>query len=222
MQRVPEPELMDEATQAEAYALADFAQAHQGFVDFFETQFAAPAPGARVLDLGCGPADVTIRFARRYPAVRIVGIDGAQAMLEFARRFVEEQGLDQRIELRRELLQELGATTPGYDVIISNSLLHHLHEPALLWQAIKANAGAGASICIMDLYRPDNMQAVQQLVDAYAAEAPAVLRRDFHNSLCAAFTPAEVRAQLREHGLDYLQVRTISDRHLVVFGHARR
>jgi len=44
------------------------------------------------------------------------------------------------------------------------------------------------------------------------------LQRDFVNSLLAAFTPTEVRQQLREAGLNWLQVKTITNRHLMVSG----
>jgi hypothetical protein len=54
-------------------------------------------------------------------------------------------------------------------------------------------------------------------VEAYAGAEPEILRRDFFNSLCAAFTPDEVRAQLREAGLA-LEVLDVEDRHLVARG----
>ena len=66
MKRIPEPELMDDPEQARAYALADFSEPHQAFIDHFARCFPRHRP-RRVLDLGCGPADVTIRFARAYP-----------------------------------------------------------------------------------------------------------------------------------------------------------
>jgi hypothetical protein len=58
----------------------------------------------------------------------------------------------------------------------------------------------------------------ESLVVTYAADAPEVLRRDFRNSLFAAFEPKEVAAQLREAGLGTLEVGVVSDRHLAVFG----
>jgi hypothetical protein len=70
----------------------------------------------------------------------------------------------------------------------------------------------------MDLFRPQSPAAAQAIVDQYAATEPDVLRQDFLASLCAAFEPGEVRAQLREHGLDGLSVRTVSDRHLLISG----
>jgi ubiquinone/menaquinone biosynthesis C-methylase UbiE len=37
---------------------------------------------ALVLDLGCGPADVTIRFAKANPGYKFHGVDGSAAMLK--------------------------------------------------------------------------------------------------------------------------------------------
>ena len=65
MERIPEPELMDDPAQAYAYANADFSEPHQAFVERFTQCFPGHAP-RRVLDLGCGAADITIRFARAY------------------------------------------------------------------------------------------------------------------------------------------------------------
>jgi len=70
----------------------------------------------------------------------------------------------------------------------------------------------------MDLARPDSEAQVDALVAAYAGEAPGVLRRDFRNSLCAAFTEEEVRGQLTAAALDSLTVERCSDRHLLVSG----
>ncbi len=47
-----------------------------------------------------------------------------------------------------------------------------------------------------------------------------MLLRDFYNSLCAAFTPAEIEAQLAAAGLPGFTVQTVTDHHLVAFGTA--
>ena len=67
MKRIPEPELMDTAEQARAYAAADFSAAHQSYVTLFHQTFPKRPASAAVLDLGCGPADVTVRFAKANP-----------------------------------------------------------------------------------------------------------------------------------------------------------
>ena len=47
---------------------------------------------------------------------------------------------------------------------------------------------------------------------------PEVLRRDFRNSLFAAYTVAEVQSQVEAAGLGGLHVAAVSDRHLAVRG----
>jgi hypothetical protein len=81
------------------------------------------------------------------------------------------------------------------------------------------SAAPGACVLVQDLMRPDSPAAAQALVDHYAPDEPDVLRHDFFHSLCAAFTPDEVREQLVNAGLDALTVTPVTDRHLLVAGH---
>ncbi len=217
MERSPEPELMDGGEQALAYARADFEEPNSRFVESFVARFGEPA--GRVLDLGCGPADIPLRLARRSPAVTVTATDGAPAMIDLAVRARDaEPALRQRVELVCCPLQALQLPEVGYDAVISNSLLHHLHEPMAFWAAVRHYARAGAAVLVMDLARPSSPEAAQGIVDAYAADEPPVLREDFYNSLHAAFTPAEVRAQLEAAGLEELAVEAASDRHWIVSG----
>jgi hypothetical protein len=52
----------------------------------------------------------------------------------------------------------------------------------------------------------------------YSGDEAEILKRDFYNSLLAAYRPDEVRGQLSEAGLDFLEVDVVSDRHFVVWG----
>jgi hypothetical protein len=45
-----------------------------------------------------------------------------------------------------------------------------------------------------------------------------VLQRDFYLSLCAAYTPDEVRAQLADAGLGHCELEVVSDRHWIAWG----
>ena len=215
MERIPEPELMDDAEQAEAYAAADFAAVNQSFVDRFVAWLHAPP--AAVVDLGCGPADIPIRMCRALPGAHVTAIDGSPAMIELGRMAVTEAGLSDRIEL---VVQTLPGPTPArtYDALVSNSLLHHLHDPQVMWTEVRALAKPDASLFVMDLFRPASESAAARLVDEHAGDEPDVLRRDFYNSLLAAFSPDEVRAQLAAAGIDGVTVEPISDRHMLISG----
>jgi len=223
MQRVTEPELMNEPSQAEAYAAADFAEAHERIVERFAVCFPGDEIAGNVLDLGCGPGDISFRFAMRFPGASVTGVDGSAAMIELARqRQGRETGLADRTHFIEALIPGTPLPSGPYAAIISNSLLHHLHRPAVLWETIAAYASAGTRIYVADLRRPPTTAVARRMVESYAAGEPEVLRRDFYHSLCAAFEPREVEAQLEAAGLPELSVTVISDRHLVVHGCKRQ
>ena len=219
MQRIPEPDLMDDPAQALAYAGADFSEPHQAFVAHFRERFPDFQSGS-VLDLGCGNADVSVRFCTAYPGVRLTGIDGAQAMLNLGLHAVEKAGMSARISLQKVYLPDSSLSRLRFDAVISNSLLHHLDDPLTLWQTVNAVAQAGAPILIMDLLRPSSVEEAHKLVNVYADDAPDLLRRDFFNSLLAAYRPEEIRAQLQQAGLPLLQIEIVSDRHMLIWGSA--
>jgi hypothetical protein len=70
----------------------------------------------------------------------------------------------------------------------------------------------------MDLLRPASPEDARAIVDRYAAREPAILRRDFFNSLLAAFTDDEVAAHLAELNLSRLVIDVPDDRHWIVAG----
>ena len=219
MQRIPEPEeLMDDAQQALAYAQADFSEANRLFVDLLEQLEPAGLSG-RLLDLGCGPADIPLALARRHSSLTIDAVDGARSMLGLARQNLDgDPDAARRIELLCEYLPCRELASKAYDFAVSNSLLHHLTDPAAMWQTVTRCAVPGARVLVMDLARPRSEMAVDALVETHAMDAPEVLRRDFRNSLFAAYTVEEVEEQLRSAGLATLEVGMVSDRHLAVSG----
>jgi precorrin-6B methylase 2 len=74
------------------------------------------APGARFLDVGAGAAGVSMAFARAFPALRVVALEPAAVPLAAARRLVAEGGLDGRIELRPQRIEELDERA-AFDVV---------------------------------------------------------------------------------------------------------
>lgn len=216
MERVLEPELMDDPEQALAYAKADFAAENQTFVDLFRSRFPHFAKG-RILDLGCGPADIPIRFVRALPDCRVTAIDGSPAMIRLGEDAVRAAGLEDRIVLVCQRLQELDLREPAGGVI-SNSLLHHIPKPLEFWDGIKRCVEPGGVVLVMDLARPGSTAHAQAIVERYAPGEAPILRRDFYRSLLAAFTEEEVRMQLADADLGQLTVQRIDDRHWIAAG----
>jgi len=64
-------------------------------------------PGAAFLDVGVGVAALSIAMCRLLPGLRAVGIDPWEVALDLARRNVTAAELDDRIELRRQAVEDL-------------------------------------------------------------------------------------------------------------------
>ncbi|HEY1725285.1 MAG TPA: methyltransferase domain-containing protein [Steroidobacteraceae bacterium] len=219
MQRILEPELMDDPEQALAYHQADFSASHGARVALFRGLFPQLQLNGAVLDLGCGSGDVLLRFARAFPDARFVGVDGSQPMLQLARQaLAAEPALQARVSFQYGIIPDCVLPAERWQLIMSHSLLHQLHRPQVLWQSIAAAAAPGCAVLVADLRRPGSLKQAQQLVDASAGDEPEVLRRDFYNSLCAAFEPQEIRAQLDSAGLRQLQVQPQPPHHVSICG----
>ncbi len=215
MKRQAEPELMEDSAQVYAYAQADFSAPHTEFINRLRAFINTPSFNGLVLDLGCGPGDISLKFALAFPNSTIHAIDGSKAMIDYAQTLLINNNV--QLEFIHGKLPEATLPFSAYDLIFSNSLLHHLAEPMTLWHTIKRYAKPGASIMLMDLLRPNSTTAAQTLVETYATNEPELLKRDFYHSLLAAYTQTEVQQQLVSAQLNF-NVEQISDRHLLVTG----
>lgn len=215
MQRVLEPELMEDDAQADAYAEADFDAPNAAFIEALERRFPSLPETLRGVDLGCGPADIPRRLLAAHPGWRLDAVDGSAAMLAAGTK--KHGAPDERLRLHVGRVPDTGLPSGAYGLVLSNSLLHHLPDPQALWAAVRAHGAPGSAVFVGDLFRPESPEMAQATVDRWSSGEPEVLRIDFFNSLCAAFTPDEVRAQLKEAGLP-LSVEIVSDRHMLIVG----
>jgi ubiquinone/menaquinone biosynthesis C-methylase UbiE len=218
MERILEPELMEDAEQVLAYAHADFETPHNGFVQRIKAFVNEPTFSGKALDLGCGPGDISRRFALAFPLCAIDAVDGSKPMIDHAINSTAPE-LQSRLNFIHGKLPDVELPESSYGIIFSNSLLHHLPDPQILWQSVKRYSVTGTRIAIMDLLRPNNRYMTESLVAMYASTEPKILQHDFYNSLLAAFTLAEINTQLTQAGL-LLTVEQISDRHVFISGTA--
>ncbi len=222
MERICEPELMQDVLQTEAYAAADFSSGDRAVLGRVEALLGdrgqGDGGGLSFVDLGCGPGNITFLLARRWPEASVLGLDGSDAMLRIAerrRRADPAAGRHLRFLQRRLPSPQLEGPCSA---VISNSLLHHLHDPRVFWRSVRQLSGPATHVYVRDLRRPASQGELQDLVRRHTDSAPEVLRRDYAHSLRAAFTRSEVLTQLEAAGFDGLQVLEVDDRYLEIQG----
>jgi 2-polyprenyl-3-methyl-5-hydroxy-6-metoxy-1,4-benzoquinol methylase len=85
-------------------------------------------PGMRVLDVGCGPGDVSFVAARLVgPEGSVLGIDAADDIIELARARAAERGLTS-VRFEHTTVGDLALDEP-VDAVIGRLILMHLPDP---------------------------------------------------------------------------------------------
>jgi ubiquinone/menaquinone biosynthesis C-methylase UbiE len=85
---------------------------------------AAPAPGQRFLDLGCGTGTLAIQVKQRVPRAEVVGLDADPEMLGRAKEKAERAGVE--LTLTEGFSNELPFEDASFDRVLSTLFFHHL------------------------------------------------------------------------------------------------
>ena len=210
MDRVLEPEVMDTAEEAAEYDAMDHAAVNRRFC---EDLLAAEPDPKRAADIGTGTALIPIELCRQHPRVRVVAADLAEHMLAKAKENVKAAGLDDRIELVKVDAKASGLQKGGFDVVMSNSIIHHIPDPSKAFADMLALVAPGGLLFVRDLERPEDDAAVQKLVDTYAANETKKARDLFEASLRAALRIDELATMLSPLGVGSAAISRTSDRH---------
>ncbi|SDH73430.1 class I SAM-dependent methyltransferase [Pseudonocardia oroxyli] len=130
---------------------------------------AAIAPGATVLDIGCGTGEVALRAAEAVPSARVTGVDPDGDAIAVARRKAADRGLGARFE--QAYAQHLPAGDGSVDRVVSSLMLHHLPEDAKLatLHEVRRVLAPGGSLHLLDVDgdRPEWSAALRPLRAAF-------------------------------------------------------
>ncbi|MFN2383686.1 MAG: class I SAM-dependent methyltransferase [Gemmatimonadota bacterium] len=213
--RVLEPEVMDEADEAVAYMDAG-AQAHLARLDaewLALVLTAGPRGAARVVDVGTGGGQIPLALARRRPAWRIWAVDRALAMLAAGNADAAAAVSLARREARPHRvgrLQADGRALPfpdgSVDLVVSNSLLHHLADPSPVLDELARITAPGGRVLLRDLRRPPRWR-FRAHVGWHGRSYRGTMRALYERSVAAAFTPDELTLILRHTALAGAAVR---------------
>ena len=211
MRRTLEPEVMDTLEEALEYDAMDHRAPNEAFVE----RLVALGARGRMLDIGTGPGHVPLLVCERIRDAQVVAVDLAETMLERARAKVAAASPEVRgrIELRRADAKALPFPAGSFDVVFSNTILHHIPEPIDLLREARRVLRPGGCLLVRDLFRPPTPERVGELVRLHAAGANESQRELFRASLHAALTTPELEQLAREAGLEEVEVVVDSDRH---------
>jgi ubiquinone/menaquinone biosynthesis C-methylase UbiE len=210
LSRILEPEVMDSPEEAGDYDAMDHSTVNRLFVEDFLALWSGENP---ILDVGTGTGQIPIELCRQAATAQVVGIDLAWHMLALGNENVRRAGLANRLRLERCDAKQLPYPSASFAAVISNSIVHHIPEPAaVLVEMLRVLKPCG-TLLVRDLLRPADDATLRQIVRTYAGDANTHQQQMFADSLHAALTLDEVRRLVADLGADPAQVRQTSDRH---------
>jgi ubiquinone/menaquinone biosynthesis C-methylase UbiE len=216
--RKPEPEVMSDKAEAEAYGSA----AAQEYLDALDDTLVeqavsilqrGAAPRRRLLDVGCGPGGIALKIARREPALAVVGVDRSSAMIQLALRAAEAQGLSGQASFLRADGNCLCFPDSSFDFVISNSVLHHLPDPVRMLREMARVARPEGAILVRDLRRPAR-PFFHLHIWWHGRYYSGLMQTLYRNSVRAAYNVTELAQLLADAGLNSARVFTHRRTHI--------
>jgi trans-aconitate 2-methyltransferase len=104
-----------------------------------------------VVDVGCGPGELTASLARRWPRADVLGIDNSPEMIEAAQRVLADESAAPAGPPRlRSELKDLHAWDPAdpVDVIVSNAVLQWLPDRDALMLRLAGHLAEGGWLAV--------------------------------------------------------------------------
>jgi ubiquinone/menaquinone biosynthesis C-methylase UbiE len=211
MQRQLEAEVMDTWEEAIDYDTMDFTQVNTAFAQ--EAIALGQIESGLVLDAGTGTGRIPVLMCQMRPKWQIIAIDLAKNMLQIASQHVQQAGLQEQIRLELVDAKYLPYEDEVFDLVISNSLVHHLPDPLPFFRELQRVTKPNAGILIRDLFRPVDEVTMNALVESIGNKYNAHQKQLFRDSLHAALTINEVKQLIFRAGLVGVKVYQSSDRH---------
>ncbi|WP_322506052.1 methyltransferase domain-containing protein [Chroococcidiopsis cubana] len=165
--RILEPEVMDSWEEAVEYDAMDFVEVNTAFAQ--TASELCRMDTAKVLDAGTGTARIPIILSQMHPHWQIWGIDLAENMLKLGFQSVKAAGLQERISLEIVDAKRLPYPDDYFDLIISNSLVHHLPNPLPFCKNSNEYCNPKEPF-VLDLIRPSDAATIDRLVEGIGTE----------------------------------------------------
>ncbi len=164
-------------------------------------------PEGLLVDVGCGPGYLTSRISRRFPGLRVIGIDISDQMLVIAKHNWPSRSY-MNLEFLAGDAQRLPFADGTVDFAVSSLSLHHWANARIAVREIYRILRPGGQFLLFDLRRDSPRFFYYALRLGQALLAPAAIRRTNGavGSFWASYTPPELETILASIPLQKRQI----------------
>ena len=199
MERIPEPELMEEKQQVISYDKADFSEGEDNLINQINHYLLQKNISLNdedlIVDLGCGPGNISKKLAIKWPNTKVVGIDGSKEMIFRAehnkRNSVNQGNLKNLLYICSDIKDiKLINCLPKKEIklLVSNSLIHHITHLEEFFNILKSLSSNITVNFHKDLKRPLDEKSALELKAQCSTKYNEILTNDYYASLRASYT----------------------------------
>ena len=229
MERIVEPELMEGKEQVSSYAKADFSEGENNFVNQIEYYLIKNDielnENNLIVDLGCGPGNISEKLSLKWPNAKVLGIDGSKEMIRMAESSKTKSSNQSRLknlhyvcaDIKNLKMNEI-SSEKNISLLVSNSLIHHITYLGDFFNCIERLSSSQTINFHKDLKRPNDEKFALELKEKCAEKNNDILTNDYYASLKASYTAKELRNFIFENKLTSLEVFEEGDQYLVIYG----
>jgi len=229
MERVPEPELMEEKEQVISYDEADFSEGEVNLIKqinhYLLRKDISLGKKDLIVDLGCGPGNISEKLAIKWPNTEVVGIDGSKEMIlraehnkNISKNKKKLKNLIYICSDIRDIKSYNFLLKKRISLLVSNSLIHHITNLEDFFNIIRSLSSKVTINFHKDLKRPFNEKTALELKAKCSTKYNEILTNDYYASLKASYTFKELKNFTLENDLSSLEVFEDSDKYLIVYG----
>ena len=229
MERTVEPELMERKEQVISYARADFSEGENNFINqiyyYLIKNDINLNKGELIVDLGCGPGNISEKLSIKWPKASVVGIDGSKEMIKIAELNKKTSSNLGRLKNLRYICADIKNLKPSdislktnISLLVSNSLIHHITYLDDFLNCLEKLSSNQTINFHKDLKRPNDEKLALELKEKCAEKYNHILTNDYYASLKASYTLKELKNFIFKSELSSLEVFEEGDQYLVIYG----
>jgi tRNA (cmo5U34)-methyltransferase len=114
-----------------------------------------PGDARRVLELGSGTGNLSLRLSGALPRAMLTLVDGSEEMIDLVRSRIESASTSssERVQCLVARFEELDFPPGSFDLVVSSISLHHVEDKARLYTRIRSFMSTGGRFCFADQIR---------------------------------------------------------------------
>ena len=178
-----------------------------------------------IVDLGCGPGNISEKLAIKWPNTEVIGIDGSKEMIlraEYNKNISNNQKKLKNLLYICSDIKDIKSDNFLFNkeisLLVSNSLIHHITYIEDFFNTIKSLSSNSTVNFHKDLKRPLDEKSALELKAQCSKIYNETLTNDYYASLKASYTFKELKKFTLENNLSSLEVFEDGDKYLIVYG----